>query len=488
MNGTHRFWIIVAVGMFLAVVSVLLARPLLLIGTIGIGIWLFAQQHWFINSLMETRDNLQIDQTVSPDRILTDEATEVRLTVAQSPPSALNLTVEAEPPAASTGSTGSDRTIQFARGEAEDETTFTLTWPVAGSFEFNSPTVTVTDPQGLFHEQLSVDSTPSVVVESRTPSGTDLYVGEGGTRADPGFQYGEQLSQQAGSGIEPLDIREYSPPEEARRIDWKVSARLQKLYVRKYAIERGQETVLIVDHGATMRGGAEGEAKLDYARAIAAGILNIAMDLNTPVGLYTVGDEGISNRLTPHSSETQFRAIHTRLFELQPTDQGELQQDKTVDTPSTSSVVAPAFANQAAAHLQNDDTAFGTQLQPFFRNSRTYIQRIRGDPLVETIRTYLKRLRATKLTFIITDDTARVQTREAVKLASRHSEHVFVFLTPTPLFESHELLDIEATYNQYVEFEEFRRELATIERVSAFEAAPRERLETIFSQTQGDQR
>lgn len=482
MDGTRRFWTIVVLGLFLAILGILLARPFLLIGTAGIAVWLFAQQYRFVNSLIELRDDINIDQTVSQGQVLTDGNTEVRLAVTRSASSPLDLTVEAEPPPVVTGTEYSNRIVQLDGGETTDEITFTLTWPVAGSFEFDPPTVTASDPQNLFYEQLSIGNTPTVLVETRTTTST-LYIGEGGRRADPGLQYGEQLSQQPGGGIEPLNIREYTLFDEARRIDWKVTARLQEIYVREYAMETGQETVLIVDHGATMRNGAEGETKLDYARAIATGFLNIARDLNTPIGLYTVGDEGVSNRLTPHSSEVQFRTLRTKLFELQPTHEIE-DRHNAVNPASSISAGDPTSASQAASRLQNDDTPFGTHLEPFFRDSQVYMQRINGDPLVETIRTHLRRLRSALLTIIITDDTNQIQTREAVKLAARHSEHVFVFLTPTPLFEAGEILDLEATYNRYVEFEEYRRRLAAIERVSAFEAAPREQLETILSQTQ----
>jgi hypothetical protein len=58
---------------------------------------------------------------------------------------------------------------------------------------------------------------------------------------------------------------------------------------------------------------------------------------------------------------------------------------------------------------------------------------------------------------------------------------VLVFLTPTVLFAPGELADLEHAYARYREFEIFRRDLARLERVSAFEVGPGDRLDTILS-------
>jgi hypothetical protein len=68
-----------------------------------------------------------------------------------------------------------------------------------------------------------------------------------------------------------------------------------------------------------------------------------------------------------------------------------------------------------------------------------------------------------------------------VKLARRDEGEVLVFLTPQVLFEPGGLADMEDAYERYVDFEEFRRELARLERVSAFEIAPGDRLEGVLA-------
>ncbi|MFI5362457.1 MAG: DUF58 domain-containing protein, partial [Elusimicrobiota bacterium] len=72
--------------------------------------------------------------------------------------------------------------------------------------------------------------------------------------------------------------RPYAPGDEARAIDWKAYARLDRYYVREYRAEDRVALVVMVDASASMtfRGGAR-ETKLDVARRAAAGLSWLAL-------------------------------------------------------------------------------------------------------------------------------------------------------------------------------------------------------------------
>ena len=127
------------------------------------------------------------------------------------------------------------------------------------------------------------------------------------------------------------------------------------------------------------------------------------------------------------------------------------------------------------------NAAFATTLEPYFADATAHVQRIAVVPLFRVARSHLARLRGTVWTVILADDTDRVGLREAVKVARRGNGHVLVFLLPDVLFEPGGLADVEAAYDRYVEFEAFRRELAGLERVSAFEVGPRSRVEAVLA-------
>jgi uncharacterized protein (DUF58 family) len=58
-----------------------------------------------------------------------------------------------------------------------------------------------------------------------------------------------------GRGIEFLDVREYVPGDDTRTIDWNVTARAGHPFVKRYAEERDETVMLLVDGSLSMRFG-----------------------------------------------------------------------------------------------------------------------------------------------------------------------------------------------------------------------------------------
>ncbi|MBO0871357.1 MAG: DUF58 domain-containing protein, partial [Micromonosporaceae bacterium] len=61
-----------------------------------------------------------------------------------------------------------------------------------------------------------------------------------------------------GTGIDFTDLREYTPEDDVRHIDWNVTARMDEPYVREYTEDRELNAWLVLDQSASMRFGAEG--------------------------------------------------------------------------------------------------------------------------------------------------------------------------------------------------------------------------------------
>jgi len=101
--------------------------------------------------------------------------------------------------------------------------------------------------------------------------------------------------------------------------------------------------------------------------------------------------------------------------------------------------------------------------------------------LFAATRRQLTRLPGSVLTVIVTDDNRRAELQEAVKLAGRGDDAVLVLLTPSVLYEPGGLSDLEAAYRRYLDFEEFRRSLARLERVQAYEVGPGDRLGALLA-------
>ena len=63
---------------------------------------------------------------------------------------------------------------------------------------------------------------------------------------------GQYKSVFKGSGIEFEEVREYSPGDDIKSIDWKVSARLGKPFIKLYREERESIVMLLIDMSASL--------------------------------------------------------------------------------------------------------------------------------------------------------------------------------------------------------------------------------------------
>lgn len=82
-----------------------------------------------------------------------------------------------------------------------------------------------------------------------------------------------------GQGIEFSDIREYLPGDNVRAIDWNVTARMGRTYIKQYDEDRELSLFFILDRSLSMYSGTEGRSRLETASE-AASLLVMAGELN----------------------------------------------------------------------------------------------------------------------------------------------------------------------------------------------------------------
>ena len=77
--------------------------------------------------------------------------------------------------------------------------------------------------------------------------------------------YGIKAQVQKGEGAEFEALREYSPGQDNRFIDWKHSARHRKLLTKEFRTERNHQVIMAFDTGRLMLEPVDGMARLDHA-------------------------------------------------------------------------------------------------------------------------------------------------------------------------------------------------------------------------------
>lgn len=93
-----------------------------------------------------------------------------------------------------------------------------------------------------------------------------------------------------GRGMEFEEVREYAPGDEVRDIDWKVTARMRRPFVRLYREERELTILLLVDASASGRFGTGGASKWERAVETAAVLAFSAVRGGDRVGLALFSD------------------------------------------------------------------------------------------------------------------------------------------------------------------------------------------------------
>jgi len=90
--------------------------------------------------------------------------------------------------------------------------------------------------------------------------------------------------------MEFAEVREYQPGDEVRTIDWNVSARMRRLFVKRFVEERELTVLLLVDCSGSARGGAVDQDKQSMAAELAAVLALTATRNNDRVGLLLHSD------------------------------------------------------------------------------------------------------------------------------------------------------------------------------------------------------
>ncbi|HET7276077.1 MAG TPA: DUF58 domain-containing protein [Longimicrobiaceae bacterium] len=93
-----------------------------------------------------------------------------------------------------------------------------------------------------------------------------------------------------GQGIEFAEVREYQPGDDVRSIDWNVTARLGRPYLKRYVEERELTVLLAVDMSGSQRWGTRGRLKSTMIAEVAATLAMSAMHNNDRVGLLIFTD------------------------------------------------------------------------------------------------------------------------------------------------------------------------------------------------------
>ena len=109
-----------------------------------------------------------------------------------------------------------------------------------------------------------------------------------GTFPMEGSVSGHHRSNHKGSSVEFAEYREYSPGEDPRRLDWRVMARTDRLFLKEFEAETNLRCQFSLDCSRSMSFGETG-SKFDYGKKIIATLAYLFLLQGDAVGFNLLG-------------------------------------------------------------------------------------------------------------------------------------------------------------------------------------------------------
>jgi uncharacterized protein (DUF58 family) len=132
---------------------------------------------------------------------------------------------------------------------------------------------------------------------------------------------GEYRSTFKGQGMEFSEVREYQPGDEVRTIDWNVTARMRRPFVKRYIEERELTVMIAVDLSGSERFGTVRRFKSELATELAAVLAMSAVRNNDRVGVVLFTDR-IEYVLPPRKGRKHVLRILRDILTFEPVGRG----------------------------------------------------------------------------------------------------------------------------------------------------------------------
>ena len=132
---------------------------------------------------------------------------------------------------------------------------------------------------------------------------------------------GEYHTAFKGRGMTFSEVREYQYGDDVRDIDWNVTARQNRPYVKVYEEERELTVMLVVDVSGSKNFGAVGESKQDVMTEIAATLAFSAIENNDKVGVLLFSDK-IEKFIPPQKGRKHILRVISELLNFKAENRG----------------------------------------------------------------------------------------------------------------------------------------------------------------------
>jgi uncharacterized protein (DUF58 family) len=179
-----------------------------------------------------------------------------------------------------------------------------------GAYHFGALHVFVASPIGLIKRRYSLDQACNVPTY---PSFLQMRKYQLMAVSNRLMDLGIKKTRRLGHSTAFEQIKEYVRGDDYRTVNWKATARSNKLMVNQYADERSQSVYCLIDKSRAMKMPFEGMTLLDYAINATLVMSNIAIYKQDKAGLITFA-ERVSSQIPASSRAIQMSRLQEVLY------------------------------------------------------------------------------------------------------------------------------------------------------------------------------
>lgn len=157
---------------------------------------------------------------------------------------------------------------------------------------------------------------------------------------------GQYQSVFKGQGMEFHEVREYTPGDDIRSIDWNVTARTGHPFVKKFVEEREMTVMLMVDISGSLQFGSSSQLKQNLAAELAAILAFSAIKNSDRVGLMLFSDE-VEHYIPPKKGTRHVLRVIREVLQFKP-------QSKKTDVRPALDCLNHVMSRRSVAFLISD--------------------------------------------------------------------------------------------------------------------------------------
>jgi len=202
--------------------------------------------------------------------------------------------------------------LRLEPAQAEGELSGRLVATRRGRHVLPPPVARRTGPLGLAFSTRSVGSESEILVYPDLPAARRLA---STVRAGKFRDEGLRRRGPIGLGTEFESVRDYSPDDDIRQVNWRATARLGRPMSNQYRIERDRDVICVVDCGRLMAAPFADRTRLDAALDVAVAVAAVADVVGDRCGAIAFAG-GVVRSLPPRRAGA--RDVVTALFDLEP--------------------------------------------------------------------------------------------------------------------------------------------------------------------------